>query len=288
MNRLTIETDDTSATLLELAANNNIDGFTKLLKHDPTSVAGWDDEFPDLKGTLQELLRTNDGISRMNQFVADIEKSLYSTDEFRIFSYKITPCSRPYFHDMTACPFVHRGDNARSTFNQLQQEHNMLSPFDVNCSPKSAPFGVQSMFPRSVEAISPMSGTRVLKVAHDNQNHQELRSLSSSERGSNLVDLWSEQGSSSRKPDWAVDKAEPNFPWVQLLVNETPHEVKEGAMYDGDGSNLKNELEQTDEAIFCIEQMQLEGLVDQPNSIGRQYRSDMDRIDKRDLKERIR
>ncbi|GJY18485.1 hypothetical protein Tco_0389976 [Tanacetum coccineum] len=134
------------------------------------------------------------------------------------------------------------------------------------------------MFSRSLEAISPMSGTRVLKVAHDNQNQQELRRLSSSERGSNLVDPWSERGSSSRKPDWAVDKAEPNFPCVQALVNETPHEVKEGAVYDGDGSNLKNELEQMDEAIFCIEQMQLEGLVDQPNSIGRQYRSDMKEI----------
>ncbi|GJY18483.1 zinc finger CCCH domain-containing protein 30 [Tanacetum coccineum] len=210
MKRLTIESDDTSATLLELAANNDIDGFTKLLDHDPTSVdrvgrwyvhqkeskkivhenrtplmvaslygnldvmkkilslsrynvnqyTGSDQttalhcaascgslnaveavklllskradpnlmdadsllpmdmifassEFPDLKGTLQELLRTNDDISRMNQFVADIEKSLYLKDEFRIFSYKVTPCSRPYFHDMTACLFVHRGDNAR-------------------------------------------------------------------------------------------------------------------------------------------------------------------------------
>ncbi|GKD02031.1 zinc finger CCCH domain-containing protein 30 [Tanacetum coccineum] len=38
MKRLTVESEDTSVTLLELAANNDIDGFTKLLDHDLTSV----------------------------------------------------------------------------------------------------------------------------------------------------------------------------------------------------------------------------------------------------------
>ncbi|GJY00639.1 hypothetical protein Tco_0357657 [Tanacetum coccineum] len=143
------------------------------------------------------------------------------------------------------------------------------------------------MSPRSLGAISPMSA-RGLHLAHDHQHRQPyVRSLSSQGLGSTSDGQLSKWGSSSRepqqavnkeepdfswvqKPYWAVDKAEPNFPWVQSLVNETPHEVKEGAVYDGDGPNLKNELEQMDEAIFCIEQMQLEGLVDQPNSIGRQ------------------
>lgn len=43
----------------------------------------------------------------------DIKNSIYSTDEFRMFSFKIKPCSRAYSHDWTECPFVHPGENAR-------------------------------------------------------------------------------------------------------------------------------------------------------------------------------
>ncbi|XP_065000352.1 zinc finger CCCH domain-containing protein 24-like isoform X1 [Musa acuminata AAA Group] len=43
----------------------------------------------------------------------DIKNSIYSTDEFRMFSFKIRPCSRAYSHDWTECPFVHPGENAR-------------------------------------------------------------------------------------------------------------------------------------------------------------------------------
>ncbi|KAA8549750.1 hypothetical protein F0562_001232 [Nyssa sinensis] len=43
----------------------------------------------------------------------DIKNSLYSTDEFRMFSFKIRHCSRAYSHDWTECPFVHPGENAR-------------------------------------------------------------------------------------------------------------------------------------------------------------------------------
>ncbi|XP_042010209.1 zinc finger CCCH domain-containing protein 30-like [Salvia splendens] len=43
----------------------------------------------------------------------DIRNSIYSTDEFRMFSFKIRPCSRAYSHDWTECPFVHPGENAR-------------------------------------------------------------------------------------------------------------------------------------------------------------------------------
>ncbi|KAG4191906.1 hypothetical protein ERO13_A07G123900v2 [Gossypium hirsutum] len=43
----------------------------------------------------------------------DINSSIYSTDEFRMFSFKIRPCSRAYSHDWTECPFVHPGENAR-------------------------------------------------------------------------------------------------------------------------------------------------------------------------------
>ncbi|XP_076899204.1 zinc finger CCCH domain-containing protein 30-like [Bidens hawaiensis] len=43
----------------------------------------------------------------------DIKNSIYSTDEFRMFSFKVRPCSRAYSHDWTECPFVHPGENAR-------------------------------------------------------------------------------------------------------------------------------------------------------------------------------
>ncbi|XP_042447724.1 zinc finger CCCH domain-containing protein 24-like [Zingiber officinale] len=43
----------------------------------------------------------------------DIKNSVYASDEFRMFSFKIRPCSRAYSHDWTECPFVHPGENAR-------------------------------------------------------------------------------------------------------------------------------------------------------------------------------
>ncbi|KAJ4769597.1 Zinc finger CCCH domain-containing protein [Rhynchospora pubera] len=43
----------------------------------------------------------------------DIKSSIYASDEFRMFSFKVRPCSRAYSHDWTECPFVHPGENAR-------------------------------------------------------------------------------------------------------------------------------------------------------------------------------
>ncbi|KAK8546221.1 hypothetical protein V6N13_067445 [Hibiscus sabdariffa] len=43
----------------------------------------------------------------------DIKSGIYSTDEFRMYSFKVRPCSRAYSHDWTECPFVHPGENAR-------------------------------------------------------------------------------------------------------------------------------------------------------------------------------
>ncbi|CAK7331030.1 unnamed protein product [Dovyalis caffra] len=45
--------------------------------------------------------------------IPDIKNSVYASDEFRMFSFKIRPCSRAYAHDWTECPFVHPGENAR-------------------------------------------------------------------------------------------------------------------------------------------------------------------------------
>ncbi|KAJ7959640.1 Zinc finger CCCH domain-containing protein [Quillaja saponaria] len=43
----------------------------------------------------------------------DINDGIYGTDEFRMFTFKVKPCSRAYSHDWTECPFVHPGENAR-------------------------------------------------------------------------------------------------------------------------------------------------------------------------------
>ncbi|CAL9205041.1 unnamed protein product [Musa hybrid cultivar] len=42
-----------------------------------------------------------------------IDGGIYSTDEFRMFCFKVLPCTRAYVHDWTACPFVHPGETAR-------------------------------------------------------------------------------------------------------------------------------------------------------------------------------
>ncbi|MCO5593671.1 hypothetical protein L7F22_047687 [Adiantum nelumboides] len=60
----------------------------------------------------------SDGIEKVREYpidpsLPDINYSIYTTDEFRMYSFKIRPCSRAYSHDWTECPFVHPGENAR-------------------------------------------------------------------------------------------------------------------------------------------------------------------------------
>lgn len=43
----------------------------------------------------------------------DINNGVYGSDEFRMYNFKVQPCSRAYSHDWTECPFVHPGENAR-------------------------------------------------------------------------------------------------------------------------------------------------------------------------------
>ncbi|KAI5670484.1 hypothetical protein M9H77_10848 [Catharanthus roseus] len=43
----------------------------------------------------------------------DINNGIYGSDEFRMYTFKVKPCSRAYSHDWTECPFVHPGENAR-------------------------------------------------------------------------------------------------------------------------------------------------------------------------------
>lgn len=43
----------------------------------------------------------------------DVKNTIYTSDDFRMFSFKVRLCSRAYSHDWTECPFVHSGENAR-------------------------------------------------------------------------------------------------------------------------------------------------------------------------------
>nr|GEW73386.1 zinc finger CCCH domain-containing protein 30-like [Tanacetum cinerariifolium] len=192
-----------------------------------------------------------------------------------------------------------------SVFNQFQQQQSMLSPINTNFSPKNGPFSVQSpgrMSPRSVDPISPMS-SRVSMLARENQ--QQFRSLSSRELGSRSgsimggsseggFDPWSQWGPGNEKADWGGvnpdefgklrrsssfemnggnNGEEPDLSWVQSLVKETPHEMKEkvgvygggSSSVGGEGSNTQ--IEQVDQSALSawIEQMQLDQLVAQQN-----------------------
>ncbi|KAI3750250.1 hypothetical protein L2E82_20883 [Cichorium intybus] len=190
-----------------------------------------------------------------------------------------TETSSPRFSDQSM--FSPRNNNS-SGFNQFQQQQNMLSPINTNFS-KNGPFAVQSMSPRSMEAVSPM-GSRVSNLARENQHQQQLRSLSSRELGSNLgssVDQWSKWGSGSGKADWAVNAEdfgklrrsssfgeEPDLSWVQSLVKEPGGSGPGSGPKPGhNGLNSNTEMEQMDPSVLSawIEQMQLDQLVAQQN-----------------------
>ncbi|XP_047333406.1 zinc finger CCCH domain-containing protein 29-like [Impatiens glandulifera] len=77
---------------------------------------------PKLKSTdhskrkkLESMLITRGSIPEKKEYalLPDINVGLYGTDEFRMYSFKVKPCSRAYSHDWTECPFVHPGENAR-------------------------------------------------------------------------------------------------------------------------------------------------------------------------------
>ncbi|KAE8689616.1 Zinc finger CCCH domain-containing protein 47 [Hibiscus syriacus] len=49
----------------------------------------------------------------MDASLPDINYGIYGTDDFRMYTFKVKPCSRAYSHDWTECPFLHPGENAR-------------------------------------------------------------------------------------------------------------------------------------------------------------------------------
>ncbi|KAJ9174494.1 hypothetical protein P3X46_013132 [Hevea brasiliensis] len=208
--------------------------------------------------------------------------------------------SSPRYADQAAAVFSPTHKSA--VRNQFQQQQSMLSPINTTVfSPMNvehpllqASFGVGSpgrMSPRSVEPISPM-GSHLSAFAQREKQHQQLRSLSSRELGSNNpaasivgspANSWTKWGSPNGKLDWSVNGGdeqgrlrrsssfelgnngeEPDLSWVQSLVKESPPEMlKEkygvpvsGAASSGEGLNPNSQIDSVLES--WLEQMQLD------------------------------
>ncbi|PON81306.1 Transmembrane protein [Trema orientale] len=227
-------------------------------------------------------------------------KTLTPSNLDELFSAEISSSPR-YSDHMTASTFSPTHKSA--VFNQFQQQQSMLSPINTTVlSPKTvdhpllqASFGVQSpgrMSPRSVEPISPMSA-RLSAFSQREKQHQQLRSLSSRDLGSNNTtsivgcpaSSWSKWGSPNGKLDWSVNGEdhsrirrsssfefgnngeEPDLSWVQSLVKESPPEMMKdkaapsvtGAAASGEGLNSNSQIDSIDHSVLgaWVEQMQL-------------------------------
>ncbi|CAI9765666.1 unnamed protein product [Fraxinus pennsylvanica] len=208
--------------------------------------------------------------------------------------------------------YVFSPTHKSALLNQFQQQQqNILSPVDTPFSPRNidhallqAPFGFPSsgrMSPRSMEHMSSIN-YRVSMLAQSEKHKKQFRSLSSRDLGSNAMaavasseDAWSSWGSSTGKPDWAVNAdefgklkrsssletlngaEEPDLSWVQSLVKESPQETKEksapcvfctadSVTSTGENPNLDSEAEHIDQSTALgalLEQMKLDQLMAQ-------------------------
>lgn len=210
-------------------------------------------------------------------------KTLTPSNLEELFSAEIS--SSPRYSDSSA---VFSPSHKSAILNQFQQQQqSMLSPINTNVfSPKNvehpllqASFGISSpgrMSPRSMEPISPM-GPRLSAIAQREKQHQQLRSLSSRDLGSNNpasvvgspVNSWSKWGSPTGKLDWSVNGdemgrlkrsssfelgnngEEPDLSWVQSLVKESPPEMMKekfaapvsASASSGEGLNSNSQIE---------------------------------------------
>ncbi|XVF84037.1 hypothetical protein PTKIN_Ptkin16aG0542500 [Pterospermum kingtungense] len=85
-----------------------------LLKGDDV-VGVSDQEEESENATLPQLLKEGSEKKEypIDVSLPDINNGIYGTDDFRMYTFKVKPCSRAYSHDWTECPFVHPGENAR-------------------------------------------------------------------------------------------------------------------------------------------------------------------------------
>ncbi|KAJ7279870.1 hypothetical protein O6H91_Y373100 [Diphasiastrum complanatum] len=100
------KTYNTTSTYLSLSSP---DSSPLVSPPSPSSPKSSEDHSPKSSGEGTEKAREYP----VDASLPDIKNILYTTDEFRMFSFKVRPCSRAYSHDWTECPFVHPGENAR-------------------------------------------------------------------------------------------------------------------------------------------------------------------------------
>ncbi|KAL5540558.1 hypothetical protein UlMin_045267 [Ulmus minor] len=107
---------DLMAPALKLAGSSRRKVIEMLLTGD-SSVVGDDQDQNQEEDELQKVFLSKEGSEKkeypIDITLPDINNGIYGTDDFRMYSFKIKPCSRAYSHDWTECPFVHPGENAR-------------------------------------------------------------------------------------------------------------------------------------------------------------------------------
>ncbi|KAH7570662.1 hypothetical protein ACOSP7_018988 [Xanthoceras sorbifolium] len=235
-------------------------------------------------------------------------KTLTPSNLEDLFSAEIS--SSPRYSDQAVFSPSHKSA-VFNQFQQQQQQQSMLSPVNTNAFPPKnvehpllqTSFSVGSpgrMSPRSMEPISPMN-SRLAAFAQREKQHQQLRSLSSRELGSNNpvsnvgspvnVNSWSKWGSPNGKLDWSVNGdelnllrrsssfdhrnnngEEPDLSWVQSLVKESPPEMMKeklavpasgAAAQSGEGLSSESQIDSVDHSVIgaWLEQMQLDQLV---------------------------
>ncbi|XP_051228600.1 zinc finger CCCH domain-containing protein 33-like [Lolium perenne] len=97
-----------AAARLLLAAGASPSPSTLLPHHRPTSPPKQPSSPERKKKDYSSSTTTNPATP-----TEDINAGVFATDEFRMYSFKVNPCSRAYTHDWTECPFAHPGENAR-------------------------------------------------------------------------------------------------------------------------------------------------------------------------------
>ncbi|XVF79621.1 hypothetical protein PTKIN_Ptkin15bG0004000 [Pterospermum kingtungense] len=95
----------------------------------------------------------------------DIKNSIYATDEFHMFSFKIRPCLGACSHGWTECPFVHLGENAhrrdprsqRNSARCISSGSAVLSPRASSSANVMDMAAAMSLLPGSPSSVSTMS-----------------------------------------------------------------------------------------------------------------------------------
>ncbi|KAK8651309.1 hypothetical protein V6N13_140916 [Hibiscus sabdariffa] len=265
MNRLTAVAGDTFTSLLNLATNNEVEGFKGSIEHDPSGVDEVGLWYGRQKGSKQMVNEERTPLMVASMYGSiDVILSSSNADVNRVCgSDKSTA-----LHCAAAGGAVNVTDvvklllaagadlrDVKLTLEELLATES--SNFDLNSRVSAlSSISVEGkwvfvilfkarcghlwqaslsgrMSPRNVEPISPMS-PRVSMLAQ-REKLQEFRSLSSRDLISGLAAIASIAG---------LDNGhEPDLSWFQSLVKESPNEIKEkiAATVSGEGSTMNSD-----------------------------------------------